>query len=182
MKNFLQTLGKKLSSRKVWMSIIAFIGAIVVFLNAANLGLERLVAVLTSFAVLVVYVIGECIADAKNKTTEITIGNDTINWKRKFASRKFWAALISFVTTLLVSLGVPEVTVEQIAAMVVAISSVCVYIIGESAVDGAQPDDMLTLTGDEISDFLDDLGYDKDDIDEAVDNIEEVEDRIEGKE
>lgn len=181
MKEFLKGLGKKLSSRKVWMSVIAFVGAIVVFLNASNLGLERLVAVLTSFAVLVVYVIGECIADAKNKTT-VTEENDVINWKRKFASRKFWAALISFVTTLLVSLGVPEVTVEQIAAMVVAISSVCVYILGESAVDGAPVDDLLTLDAEDVVDYLDDLGYKKDDLDEALENVDEAEDRIEGKE
>lgn len=181
MKDFLKGLGKKLSSRKVWMSIIAFVGAIVVFLNAANLGLERLVAVLTSFAVLVVYVIGECIADAKNKTTP-SGEDDTINWKRKFASRKFWAALISFVTTLLVSLGVPEITVEQIAAMVVAISSVCVYILGESAVDGAPVDDLLTLEAEDVVDYLDDLGYKKEDLNESVNKVEEVEDQIEGKE
>ena len=36
-----------------------------------------------------------------------------IDWKRKLSSRKFWAALIGFITPLLVMLGLPESEVTQ---------------------------------------------------------------------
>ena len=37
-----------------------------------------------------------------------------IDWKRKLSSRKFWAALIGFITPLLVMLGLPESEVTQV--------------------------------------------------------------------
>ena len=37
-----------------------------------------------------------------------------INWKQKLTSRKFWAAIIGFVTAILVAFGVNDLTIEQI--------------------------------------------------------------------
>ena len=39
-----------------------------------------------------------------------------INWKQKLTSRKFWAAVVTFVTTVLVAFGVPDLTIEQVTA------------------------------------------------------------------
>lgn len=61
-----------------------------------------------------------------------------INWKQKLTSRKFWAAVITFITALLVALGVNELTVEQIIAVVTAASAMIAYIIGEGMVDAAR--------------------------------------------
>ena len=61
-----------------------------------------------------------------------------INWKQKLTSRKFWAAVITFVTTLLVAFGVSEVTVGQVVAVVTAGSTMISYIIGEGLVDAAR--------------------------------------------
>lgn len=61
-----------------------------------------------------------------------------INWKQKLTSRKFWAAVITFVTTLLVAFGVSDVTIGQIVAVVTASSTMISYIIGEGLVDAAR--------------------------------------------
>ncbi len=61
-----------------------------------------------------------------------------INWKQKLTSRKFWAAVITFVTTILVAFGVPDITIEQIVAVITAGSAMIAYIIGEGLVDAAR--------------------------------------------
>ncbi len=60
-----------------------------------------------------------------------------INWKQKLSSRKFWAAVVTFVTTVLVAFGVPDITVEQVAAVITAGAAMIAYIIGEGLVDAA---------------------------------------------
>ena len=59
-----------------------------------------------------------------------------IDWKRKLTSRKFWVALVTFITTVLTALNVNNLTVEQVVAIVSACGTMIVYILGESYVDG----------------------------------------------
>ncbi len=61
-----------------------------------------------------------------------------INWKQKLTSRKFWAAVVTFVSTVLVAFGVPDMTVEQVTAIITAGSAMIAYIIGEGLVDAAR--------------------------------------------
>lgn len=61
-----------------------------------------------------------------------------INWKQKLTSRKFWAAVIGFVTTILIAFGVNDLTVEQIIAVITAAATLIAYIIGEGMVDAAR--------------------------------------------
>ena len=61
-----------------------------------------------------------------------------INWKQKLTSRKFWAAVITFVTTVLVAFGVPQITTEQVSAIIAATSAVVAYILGEGLVDSVR--------------------------------------------
>ena len=61
-----------------------------------------------------------------------------INWKQKLTSRKFWAAVITFVTAVLVAFGVPDLTIEQVIAVITAGSAMIAYIIGEGLVDVAR--------------------------------------------
>ena len=61
-----------------------------------------------------------------------------INWKQKLTSRKFWAAVTGFVTTLLIIFGVDDLTIEQVIALIAAIASLIAYIIGEGLVDAAR--------------------------------------------
>lgn len=60
-----------------------------------------------------------------------------IDWKRKLTSRKFWMALASFVSMLIVSLGYSETEASKIAALIMAGASVIAYIIGEGLADSS---------------------------------------------
>lgn len=60
-----------------------------------------------------------------------------INWKQKLTSRKFWAAVVGFVTALLVAFGVSDLEIEQVVAIITA-ATLIAYIIGEGMVDAAR--------------------------------------------
>ncbi len=60
------------------------------------------------------------------------------DWKRKLCSRKFWAAVVTFVTALLAVFGVPDITVTQISGVITAASVMIAYIVGEGFVDAAR--------------------------------------------
>lgn len=59
----------------------------------------------------------------------------SINWKQKLSSRKFWAAVVGFVTALLVAFRADNSTIEQVSAVITAGGVLIAYIIGESVVD-----------------------------------------------
>jgi len=65
---------------------------------------------------------------------------DKINWKSKLTSRKFWAAVIGFVTAILAAVGIDDMTIEQVIAVISATSVLIAYIIGEGLVDAARED------------------------------------------
>ena len=58
-----------------------------------------------------------------------------IDWKRKLTSRKFWAAIGSFVSMLIIALGGAEQVATQVTALIMAGASVIAYIIGEGLAD-----------------------------------------------
>lgn len=60
-----------------------------------------------------------------------------IDWVRKLTSRKFWAAVASFVSMMVVAFGGTENSATQIAALIMAGASVIAYIIGEGLTDAA---------------------------------------------
>ena len=43
-----------------------------------------------------------------------------INWKRKLTSRKFWTAVASFVSMMIVATGGTENTATQVTALIMA--------------------------------------------------------------
>ena len=61
-----------------------------------------------------------------------------INWKQKLTSRKMWAAVITFITSILVAFGVPDLTIEQVSAVIMGGATMIAYIIGEGLVDSAR--------------------------------------------
>lgn len=61
-----------------------------------------------------------------------------INWKQKLTSRKFWAAVTSFVTAILVAFKVDKLTIEQVVSVISASAVLIAYIIGEGMVDAAR--------------------------------------------
>lgn len=60
------------------------------------------------------------------------------DWKTKLTSRKFWAAVVGFVTPLMLAVGMPQNAVTQVAAIITAGGTLIAYIIGEGMVDAAR--------------------------------------------
>lgn len=58
-----------------------------------------------------------------------------INWKQKLSSRKFWVALVGFITSILVAFNVPTLTVEQVTAIVMGGGTLIAYILSEGFID-----------------------------------------------
>lgn len=60
-----------------------------------------------------------------------------INWTRKLTSRKFWAAVTSFVSMMIMATGGTQGTAEQVTALIMAGASVVAYILAEGLTDAA---------------------------------------------
>lgn len=54
---------------------------------------------------------------------------------RKLSSRKFWVALIAFITALLVAFNVDAGSIEQITSIIMSFASLIAYVIAEGLVD-----------------------------------------------
>ena len=61
-----------------------------------------------------------------------------MDWKKKLTSRKFWMAVVAFVTPLLLAFGVADCTVTQVTAIIMAGADVVAYVIAEGLVDANQ--------------------------------------------
>lgn len=60
-----------------------------------------------------------------------------IDWSRKLTSRKFWAAVVGFVTPIMTLAQVPDNTAVQVTAIIMAGGTLIAYIIGEGMTDAA---------------------------------------------
>ena len=63
--------------------------------------------------------------------------------KRKLTSRKFWAAVCTFVTMLMIYNGKAETDAQQVAALIMAGASVVAYIIGEGLADAGNKEPII---------------------------------------
>jgi len=63
-----------------------------------------------------------------------------MNWKRKLTSRKFWAAVIGVVISVMVLFGVDSGEQERITAVITSTATLIAYIIGEGMVDKENKD------------------------------------------
>lgn len=59
------------------------------------------------------------------------------NLIRKFTSRKFWLAVVTFITCICVFLGSSSETVERISSLIMAGGTIIAYIIGEGLADSS---------------------------------------------
>jgi len=60
---------------------------------------------------------------------------EKINWKEKFSSRKFWTAVVAYLTSLLTAFNVAETSVAQITLIVSGIAALAIYMLAEGIVD-----------------------------------------------
>lgn len=58
-----------------------------------------------------------------------------INWKRKLASRKFWALVAAVATSVIVLAGAGEEIAVKITGVITTVGAVAVYILAEAHVD-----------------------------------------------
>ena len=61
---------RKLTSRKMWVSLISFISAIMIFYNCPESEVNQVSAIIMAGAVAISYIIGEGMTDVNNKDTE----------------------------------------------------------------------------------------------------------------
>jgi len=64
-----------------------------------------------------------------------------IDWKRKLSSRKFWVALVAFVSALLIAFNVDTGSVEQITSIIMSFASLIAYILAEGFVDASNKEE-----------------------------------------
>lgn len=79
-----------------------------------------------------------------------------MDWKRKLTSRKFWSAVATFVSMLIVALKGSDQLAVQITALIMAGAAVVAYIVGEGLADAAATNAYLPVEY-----------FDEDDEDEA---------------
>lgn len=65
-----------------------------------------------------------------------------IDWVRKLTSRKFWVALVAFVSALLVAFNVDSGSVEQITSIIMSFASLIAYILAEGLVDASNKEEV----------------------------------------
>lgn len=58
-----------------------------------------------------------------------------IDWVQKLSSRKFWLAIVGFVTAVLYGFNVAEVSIEKVVAIIMSGSVVITYILAEGYID-----------------------------------------------
>jgi len=146
----------RVASRKFWALIAGFIGSIMVALNTGSNQVTQVVAIITAFGSIAVYILAETSVD-KASIYDTTMGyltiemlDDTENydtpinldmtWKdflEKIASRKFWALIAGFIGSIMIALNVGNNQISQIVAIITAFGSIAVYILAEASVDKA---------------------------------------------
>ena len=60
---------------------------------------------------------------------------------RKLTSRKFWVALVGFITALLVAFNVDSGSVEQITSIIMSFASLIAYILAEGWTDASNKEE-----------------------------------------
>lgn len=64
-----------------------------------------------------------------------------IDWKAKLTSRKFWLAVVGFVTPIILAFGASQEIATEVTAIIMAGASLVAYIVGEGLVDAHRDDD-----------------------------------------
>lgn len=81
------------------------------------------------------------------------MNNNAIDWKKKLTSRKFWAAVCTLVTNVIIAFGGSEDQTVKITALIMAGATVIAYIIGEGLVDAANSGTNIYLASAEDIDY-----------------------------
>lgn len=72
-----------------------------------------------------------------------------INWKQKLSSRKFWVALVGFISAMLFAFNYAEADIERIISVIMAGSTLIIYILTEGYVDSHRESGYIVVEDDE---------------------------------
>ena len=75
--------------------------------------------------------------------------------KRKLTSRKFWLALIGFITPILVMYKVPQETITQVTSIIMAGATLIAYILAEGFTDAMSSP--IESDSEDIGDLISDI-------------------------
>jgi hypothetical protein len=64
--------------------------------------------------------------------------NKKMDWKQKLGSRKFWAAVTAWISSLLTAFGVTENIVARVTLIVAGIGALVAYMLAEAIADKAR--------------------------------------------
>jgi len=64
------------------------------------------------------------------------IDKDTL--KKKLSSRKLWAAIIGFITSIGAAFGLPDIGEESVMLIVSGCAALCAYILGAGIADAGK--------------------------------------------
>ena len=81
--------------------------------------------------------------------------NTKIDWAKKLTSRKFWIAVVGFVTGLVIVICGREDIANQIGALVLSAASIVSYIIGEGLSDASYNQSNTTNKNVTITSYVD---------------------------
>ena len=62
----------------------------------------------------------------------------SIDWKQKLTSRKFWSAVVGFVSPIMIAFGCSDSTITQAVGIIMGSATLIAYIIGEGLVDSSR--------------------------------------------
>ena len=63
------------------------------------------------------------------------------SWKDKLTSRKFWAAVVGVVISVMVAFGADDNTQEKTVGVITASATLIAYIVGEGLTDASHKDE-----------------------------------------
>lgn len=76
--------------------------------------------------------------NSSNIAVATTTTSNNIDWVTKLSSRKFWIAIIGFLTPLLVAFGVTDSKIAEVASIIMAGGTLIAYILCEGFVDSSR--------------------------------------------
>lgn len=68
-----------------------------------------------------------------------------VNWKQKLSSRKFWIALIGFVSAMMFAFNFAEADIEKVTSVIMAGATLITYILTEGYVDAHRDQEIIVI-------------------------------------
>lgn len=68
-----------------------------------------------------------------------------VNWKQKLSSRKFWVALIGFISAMMFAFNFAEADIEKVTSVIMAGATLITYILTEGYVDAHRDSEIVLI-------------------------------------